>query len=351
MGQDNHNSRRITPRRRIFPLQESEKFVEVDESHTLTVIQPQVSGLSLPRWASENAVLLEKYLLSSGAILLRNFGVTTPEDFRAAAHALSGDPKCYTERSSPRHEVIDKIYTSTDYPAVYGIPFHNENAYAASWPSRISFWCDVPAAEGGETVLTDCRKVYRSIDAGLRKKFAERGILYVRNFGAGLGLSWQSAFQSNDKVEVEAFCVQAGYRCEWNATGGLRTSRIGQAIARHPLSQEWVWFNHAAFFHASRFAGMFDEQAAEQFDESELPYLVFYGNGDGIEASEIDKLRAAYDAAAFGFEWRAGDVLLLDNMLIAHGRRPYSGPRNVLVAMGMTISADRVEVKPRYESA
>jgi alpha-ketoglutarate-dependent taurine dioxygenase len=37
---------------------------------------------------------------------------------------------------------------------------------------------------------------------------------------------------------------------------------------------------------------------------------------------------------AISFRWERGDVLLLDNYLVAHGRNPYEGPRKILVAMG-----------------
>ena len=39
------------------------------------------------------------------------------------------------------------------------------------------------------------------------------------------------------------------------------------------------------------------------------------------------------DAAAVDVDWRAGDLMVIDNMLLAHGRRPFTGPRRVLVAM------------------
>jgi alpha-ketoglutarate-dependent taurine dioxygenase len=31
--------------------------------------------------------------------------------------------------------------------------------------------------------------------------------------------------------------------------------------------------------------------------------------------------------------WEAGDLLMLDNLLAAHGRRPFSGERRIAVAM------------------
>ncbi|MNG41197.1 Taurine catabolism dioxygenase TauD, TfdA family [compost metagenome] len=34
------------------------------------------------------------------------------------------------------------------------------------------------------------------------------------------------------------------------------------------------------------------------------------------------------------FDWRKGDVILLDNMLAAHARDPFEGPRKIVVAMG-----------------
>jgi alpha-ketoglutarate-dependent taurine dioxygenase len=44
-------------------------------------------------------------------------------------------------------------------------------------------------------------------------------------------------------------------------------------------------------------------------------------------------VRAAFADASVAFAWQRGDLLMLDNMAVAHGRRPYRGERQVLVAM------------------
>ena len=47
-----------------------------------------------------------------------------------------------------------------------------------------------------------------------------------------------------------------------------------------------------------------------------------------------EELRKAYRQETVAFPWETGDVLMLDNMLVAHGRESYSGPRKILAAMG-----------------
>ena len=55
--------------------------------------------------------------------------------------------------------------------------------------------------------------------------------------------------------------------------------------------------------------------------------------GGAIPFASIATIRDAVDAETIAFDWRAGDVLLIDNVLVAHGRRAYSGSRRVLAAL------------------
>jgi alpha-ketoglutarate-dependent taurine dioxygenase len=64
-----------------------------------------------------------------------------------------------------------------------------------------------------------------------------------------------------------------------------------------------------------------------------LPYNTYYGDGTPIEPEVVEQIQAAYRAEMVVFPWEPGDVLLLDNLTVAHGRRPYTGERQVVVAM------------------
>jgi alpha-ketoglutarate-dependent taurine dioxygenase len=301
------------------------------------VIQPSVEGMDLVAWAVSNREFIKAHLLKHGGILFRNFRVPSPEIFERLVIACSAEPLQYTERSSPRTHISNNIYTSTDYPADQSIFLHNENSYQHTWPLKIFFFCMTPPIQGGETPIADCRKVFERIDPKVRERFIERGWMLVRNFGDGLSLRWQSVFQTEDRSAVETYCRKADIETEWRGDR-LRTRQARQAVTRHPVTGEMVWFNHAAFFHFSTLERSTREGLLAGLEEEDLPNNTYYGDGSPIEPAVIEAIREAYRSETVSFAWQEGDILMLDNMLVAHGRHPYSGNRKILVAMAEPFS-------------
>jgi alpha-ketoglutarate-dependent taurine dioxygenase len=296
------------------------------------VARPSVEGLDLVSWASSNREFIQTHLLKHGGILFRNFNIFSPELFEQFVIASSAGLLSYKERSSPRTQISNNIYTSTDYPADQSIFLHNENSYQHTWPLKIFFFCLTPAIQGGETPIADCRKVLDRIDPKIRQRFIEKGWMLVRNFRDGLSLTWQSVFQTENKDVVENYCRGAGIETRWRGDG-LQTRQARQAVSRHPVTGEMVWFNHAAFFHISTLEPSAQEVLLAGSGEEELPNNTYYGDGSPIEISVLEEIREAYRREAVSFSWQEGDLLMLDNMLVAHGRNPYVGRRKILVAM------------------
>ena len=205
---------------------------------------------------------------------------------------------------------------------------------------KILFYCERPAQQGGETPIADCRKVLTRIGPRIVERFLDKKWMYVRNFGDGFGLPWQSVFQTSDKRVVEEHCRRNGIEAEWKEGDRLRLRTILPAMTRHPVTGEMVWFNHATFFHVSTLEERVRESLTSEFRHEDLPTNTYYGDGSAIEETVLDQLRAAYNENRVAFSWREGDVLLLDNMLVAHGRNPYVGARKILVAMGESCSRD-----------
>ena len=124
-----------------------------------------------------------------------------------------------------------------------------------------------------------------------------------------------------------------GIECEWKEGGQLRTRQVRDAIRYHPVTNEPVWFNHAAFFHYSSQPEPNRSLMIAEYGVEGLPYNVTFGDGGQIDEKTIDILRDAYLAERVVFPWRPNDIMLLDNMSVAHAREPYEGDRRVLVAM------------------
>jgi alpha-ketoglutarate-dependent taurine dioxygenase len=289
--------------------------------------------------------LVAEWLDSPLAILFRGFRLPDDASFQAFVDQVSGGRLEYMYRSTPRTTVGDRIYTATEYPAQYAIPLHNENAYQRDWPMRLMFCCVLPAQRGGETPLADTSKVTQRISPLTRRTFAERGVLYVRNYGQGVDIPWQTVFQTEDRAQVESYCRSSGIEWEWRSGGGLRTRQVCQGMATHPHTGEELWFNQAHLFHVSSLGEAVKQASLAAFGEENLPRNAYYGNGAPLEEPVLAEIRDAFQAEAISFPWRASDVLLLDNMRVSHGRNPYSGPRRVLASMADPYSAELARVR------
>jgi alpha-ketoglutarate-dependent taurine dioxygenase len=297
------------------------------------MISPSVPDVDLIRWAEMAKAELQRILSSSGAILFRGFGITPESDLERFIQVVSGQPLAYVERSSPRSQVAGNIYTSTEHPADQPIFLHCENSYQKTWPLKIFFCCHTRPEHGGETPIADTRRILKRLRPEIREAFENKGVMYVRNFGPGLGLSWQTVFQTGDRARVEQYCAEMGIECAWKGAERLTTRHVRAAIRTHPVTGEQVWFNHAAFFHITTLDAETQKNLRQLLGQDELPNNTYYGDGTEIEPEVAEHLRACYAAETVMFTWQSGDLLMLDNMLAAHGRSSYRGPRRILVGM------------------
>ncbi|SMF41815.1 Taurine dioxygenase, alpha-ketoglutarate-dependent [Tistlia consotensis] len=295
-------------------------------------------------WAADHAAELEALADRAGVLLIRGFRIDGPAAFRAVCAAIRPDLRTYAGGDSPRSGVADRVYTSTEYPQELEVLLHNELSYAGWSPDRLFFGCLLPAATGGETQIADGRAVYRALPAGLRERFETRGIAYLQHLWdaegpPGIGKSWQETFETGERAEAERYLAGAGMDWDWTDFG-LRTRARRPAVRRHAVAGESCWHNQADQWHRALASVKVSIGAREdpRFDpatagEASLGNHVTYGDGGEIDPADLETVRAVSRACEVTFPWQAGDVMLLDNVLAMHGRKPFTGPRRVLVAM------------------
>jgi alpha-ketoglutarate-dependent taurine dioxygenase len=291
-------------------------------------IELPMSALLAERLPEVKAILAEH-----GAVVLR--GLSPLSDVPAelatvATHIAGHQPVPYHEQSSPRTEVGDRVFTATDYPKHAELFLHNELSYAQTWPRFLIFHCAQPAEQGGATMLADCREVLERVPEEIRAAFAVRSWKYVRNLRASAGLSWQLVFQTTSRDDVEAYCASSGVVLQWT-NDGARISAVRPATLE--LAEGSVWFNHIAAFHLSTLPDDVARSLHRLYAAEDLPVNTYFGDDGPIADDVVEAIRVAYRQATVDINWQRGDLAVIDNQKVAHGRRAYLGSRKVFVVL------------------
>jgi hypothetical protein len=324
---------RAAPKVAVVPVRSS----RLAQGGPLTVLEAASPSVELVQWMSGQADQVDAYLRETGGLLFRGFGLGADpaRSFRDFAAAVIDGLMDYAEQSSPRTRTrTPQVYTSTEYPASEHIELHHEMAYASQFPERIAFLCVEPATVGGTTPVADSRDVYDAMPPEIRDSFTRLGVQYVRNFGAGVDIPWQTAFGSDDPSEVERYCAGHGIGCEWLDGGRLRTTQVHPGTLVDRVSGRRTWFNSAHMFHLAAHDPSVRDSLRQEFGEAGVPRHARFGDGSPIPDDMIEEIRGVLRRHRTRSAWRQHDVMLLDNRVVCHGREPFEGPRRVLVAFG-----------------
>ncbi|MEM9385010.1 MAG: amino acid adenylation domain-containing protein [Pseudomonadota bacterium] len=308
-------------------------------------VHAQGDDADLVAWVRAERSAVEDALTRHGAVLLRGGPFHEETAFEALGRALLTE--LYGEYGDlPRSQVSRRVYGSTPYPADRAIRFHSESSHLTTWPTRILFGCVVPSQTRGETPLADGRVVLDALPAEVRARFVARGLRYSRTFTAGLDVRWQDFFRAESRDEVEAACAHTGTECQWDADGTLHIADVRPAVSDHPDHGGPVWFNQVALHHPHYLDAGVKEALLAKYGVERLPRNVTYGDGSPISEADLAAMDQAYERARVEFPWQRGDVLLLDNERVAHGRNPFTGERRIIVAMGRMRGPDGQVIAP-----
>lgn len=273
--------------------------------------------------------LLDKH----GAIYLPDGNIRNKSEFKEVVGNIIHN---VMENNGEHKEIpdIEGVYNPVTYTSGSELLAHNENSFNHSWPHHIAFSCQSVPTKGGQTFIADSFAMFELMESEIVNAFVEKGVKYVRTMGLGVGLDWRIIFNTEEKEVVEEKCNKQKIKYEWLDDEILQTSAVRPAIVEHPLTKRISWFNQVQHWHTA----CLDEDSLSElitmFGKDRLPRQAVFGDGTEIPKDMIARILNLYTQLSIDVNWKAGGLILIDNISKAHGRRPYIGARELLVMMG-----------------
>ncbi len=285
-------------------------------------------------WLAANRQQVLELASLHGAILFRDGGFEEASDFDGFVSALQLDNFSYRDSLSNavRVNFTERVFSANEAPSDVKIYLHHELAQTPRFPTYIAFFCEVSPAEGGATPL--CRS-----DVLYDRLLAEQPefIASLRNYGlkysnvmpgvddpeSGMGRSWQSTLGVETRSEAEQRLQQMGYSWEWSSQQELRATTPVLPAIREVAPGKFTLFNQLI----AAYSGWSDPR-------NDPSNAIRLGNEQPLSSEGVSQMIALADELTFDMPWQTGDVALLDNTLVMHGRRPFRGRRKVLASLG-----------------
>ncbi len=285
-------------------------------------------------WAAEHREPLRAAVAEHGALLVRGLGLRDAESVGRLARELLDEVVAEREGFAPRQVLADGVYSSTEWPVDQPMCMHHELSYTREVPGTLLFACLTAPASGGVTAVADSHEVLQALPAELVDRFEAVGWRLDRNYTETIGGGLATAFGTADRAAVEAYCAARDIEFTWQGNGDLRTRQRAVSVLRHPVSGRRGWFNQIAFLSEWTLDPVVREYLKFEFGEDGLPFNTRYGDGTPLDEEAVRTINDAYDKHTLREPWRAGDLMIVDNLRMAHSREAYEGAREIAVVLG-----------------
>ncbi|MEU7650205.1 TauD/TfdA family dioxygenase [Streptomyces huasconensis] len=286
------------------------------------------------RWLAEHRDEIRARVAEHGAVRVRGLGLADRAAAGAAIRAVLGEPLTEREGFAPRETYAEGVYSSSEWPPDQPMCMHNELSYAVEFPALMAFACLTAPTQGGVTALADTRAVLAELPARLVARFETTGWKLTRGYNPLVGVDWKKAFGTSDIDAVERYCEQHAILATWDVYGGLNTSQRRAAVIHHPVTGDRCWFNQIAFLNEWTMAPEVREFLVAEFGPEGLPFNTFYGDGEPLDRETVDLINEVYEKHTLREPWERGDLMVVDNIRMAHSREPYRGDREIVVGLG-----------------
>ncbi len=284
-------------------------------------------------WLAANRRRLLEQLALHGVILFRGFPIDGDAAFDAALRSfkLKNFPYEGSLSNAVRRHRSKRVFTANEAPPDIEIYLHHELAQTPVYPSRLFFYCEAAPESGGATPV--CRSDW--LLQRLRERAPEfvaqceqLGVRYINlmpadeDLESGQGRGWRATLNAENRLQAEARLKSLGYGWSWFNGGVLRACTPALPAVRILPCGKSVFFNQLI----AAWRGWNDSR-------NEAARSICFGDHSPIPDQDMQVAAEIAEELAIDLQWQAGDMALVDNMQVLHGRRPYSGERRVLASL------------------
>jgi len=328
-------------------------------------------------WTVNNKEWLYEKLYQHGGILFRGFtkALAIPQDFEKLALTLEPDLEEFYLGTSTRsvHEGTRVVHSASNYPGWRIIPSHMEMSFLPELPTRQFFYAYAPnSGDGGETPLVDFRQVFRDLNPKVVEKFKQRKVKYIRMYNDPdegpcynyfIHKDWQSMFKTNNATLAGELAKKNGFNWSFdkeeltvNGTksykGTMKLIHVLPPTRIHPVTGDEIWSNHMNVLHVDSipaefafsaqhlrswkyvlihhcFEAIVAVQSYLYGGKAEMGHHVTHEDGE-MDREDVDHIKQTVWKNTIIYKHQKGDVALLDNKRVGHGRQPYKGTRTIL---------------------
>ena len=321
-------------------------------------------------WYHENIAWFQDNLVKYGGILLRNFNVHDAIEFDeilSQFHRDSAGTGIYLG-TAPRQKINGTRFVSTasDIPRPITIPTHIELSFTPNPPRRLYFFAEKPNEPlGGQTTYTDFRAVWEDLSPETREKLTRREMVVERRHHSRYNThpicimyskSWQEMFKTENRTLIEQLAREQEFTPIWIPEGDELILRHRQLVYRnHSVTHRPYWATHFNVLHGETYEIPY-AWSAQIFESKEsvlltwffvivykirhgwmgFPYghnMFYMDTNEPIDFETAMEIRRAISRKTWIFDWMKGDIMIIDNHRLAHGRSPWwKGERKVYVA-------------------